>query len=87
MKESHQQAADRIMEEVSMIIDSGVWSCIPTHLHLVPEKNIDKAVFFVSIFMLESLIDELTEEGRISKANHFIEIKKIIQDKKNKIWQ
>jgi hypothetical protein len=86
METTPQQTANRITEEVYKGIDSGVWSCIPTHLHLVPEKNIDKAVFYVSVLLLNSLIDELLPISP-SKAQHFIDTKKIIEDKKIKTWQ
>jgi RNA-binding protein YlmH len=86
MKENPQQTANRITEEVYKAIDSGVWSCVLTHLHLVPEKNIDKAVFYVSILLLDSLIDELLPLSA-SKAQHFIDTKKILEDKKIKTWQ
>ena len=76
-----EQTANNIMMEVSKIIRIGVWACVPTHLHLVPEIHSDRAVKDTSILMVENIIDELTEEGKTSRAQHFIDVKKILQNK------
>jgi hypothetical protein len=76
-----EQTANNIMMEVSKIIRIGVWACVPTHLHLVPEIHSDRAVKDTSILMVDNIIDELTEEGRTSRIQHFIDVKKILQNK------
>ena len=76
-----EQTANNIMMEVSKIIRIGIWACVPTHLHLVPEIHSDRAVKDTSILMVDNIIDELTEEGRASRIQHFIDVKKILQNK------
>ena len=76
-----EQTANNIMMEVSKIIRIGVWACVPTHLHLVPEIHSDRAFKDTSILMVDNIIDELTEEGRTSRIQHFIDVKKILQNK------
>jgi hypothetical protein len=76
-----EQTANNIMMEVSKIIRIGVWACVPTHLHLVPEIHSDRAVKDTSILMVDNIIDELTEEGKTSRVQHFIDVKKILQNK------
>jgi hypothetical protein len=76
-----EQTANNIMMEVSKIIRIGIWACVPTHLHLVPEIHSDRAVKDTSILMVDNIIDELTEEGRTSRIQHFIDVKKILQNK------
>jgi isopentenyl phosphate kinase len=69
------------MMEVSKIIRIGVWACVPTHLHLVPEIHSDRAVKDTSILMVDNIIDELTEERKTSRVQHFIDVKKILENK------
>jgi len=76
-----EQTANNIMMEVSKIIRIGVWACVPTHLHLVPEIHSDRAVKDTSILMVDNIIDELTEERKTSRVQHFIDVKKILENK------
>ena len=76
-----EQTANNIMMEVSKIVRIGIWACVPTHIHLVPEIHSDRAVKDTSILMVDNIIDELSQEGITPRVQHFIDVKKILEKK------
>lgn len=79
MTSTPQQTANNIKLEMEKILKMGVWACVPTHLHLVPEINYERAVKDTSILLVENIIMELEQEGRYNRLPHFIEVKEILQ--------
>lgn len=56
------EQAEILKSDARKLIASGIWSCVVTHLHLVPEVNVDKAVKAMCIYMVDKLIDEMENE-------------------------
>lgn len=56
------EQAEILKSDARKLIESGIWSCVVTHLHLVPEVNVDKAVKAICIYMVDKLIDEMENE-------------------------
>lgn len=56
------EQAEILKSDARKLIESGIWSCVVTHLHLVPEVNVDKAVKDICIYMVDKLIDEMGNE-------------------------
>lgn len=75
-----QQTASNIKLEMEKIMNIGVWACVPTHLHLVPEINHQRAVKETSILLVDNIIMELEQEGRYNRLPHFIEVKSILEN-------
>ncbi len=46
-----EQKAMLILDECRTKIKEGVWGCFITHMHLVPEINIDRAVRDIAIYV------------------------------------
>ena len=74
-----QQTANNIVLEMEKILKMGVWACVPTHLHLVPEIHSERAVKETSILLVDNIITELEQEGRYNRIPHFIEVKEILE--------
>lgn len=56
------EQAEILKSDARKLIQSGIWSCVVTHLHLVPEVNVDKAVKAMCIYMVDKIIDEMENE-------------------------
>lgn len=56
------EQAEILKSDARKLIQSGIWSCVVTHLHLVPEVNVDKAVKAICIYMVDKIIDEMENE-------------------------
>lgn len=74
-----QQTANNIVLEMEKILKMGVWACVPTHLHLVPEIHSERAVKETSILLVDNIITELEHEGRYNRLQHFLEVREILE--------
>lgn len=71
------QDATILLSDCRSIINTGTWGCFPTHLHLVPELNIDRAVKDMAIYIAESNHRTLEKLGIVS--DHWLQVKSILQ--------
>jgi hypothetical protein len=75
-----EQKATIIVDECRYKIRLGVWGSFITHLHLVPEINIDRAVKNVALYVInEKIIESQFFEPHGSRQEELIQIKKIIE--------
>ena len=75
-----EQKAMLILDECRKKIKVGVWSCVVTHMHLVPEINIDRAVKDMALFVLdEKILESQFFEPHGSRQEELLQIKKLIQ--------
>lgn len=71
------QDAVILLSDCRSKIQTGTWGCFPTHLHLVPELNIDRAVRDMAIYIAESNQRTLDKIG--IESDHWIQVKTIIE--------
>ena len=62
------EQAEILKSDARKLIQSGIWSCVVTHLHLVPEVNVDKAVKAMCIYMVDKIIDEMENQVKGNDA-------------------
>jgi hypothetical protein len=75
-----EQKAMLILDECRTKIKEGVWGCFITHMHLVPEINIDRAVRDIAIYVLDEKISESQFfEPHGSRQEELLQIKKLIE--------
>lgn len=75
-----EQKAMLLLDECRKRIKVGVWGCVVTHLHLVPEINIDRAVKDMALYVIEEKISESQFfEPHGSRQEELLQIKKLIE--------
>jgi hypothetical protein len=75
-----EQKAKIIIDECRHKIRLGVWGSFITHLHLVPEINIDRAVKNMALYVVDEKISESQFfEPHGSRQEELLQIKKLIQ--------
>jgi hypothetical protein len=75
-----EQKATIILDECRNKIKTGVWASFITHLHLVPEINIDRAVKNMALYVVdEKILESQFFEPHGSRQEELLQIKKIIQ--------
>ena len=75
-----EQKAMLILDDCRTKIKKGVWGCFITHMHLVPEINIDRAVKDMALFVVDEKISESKFfEPHGSRQEELLQIKKLIQ--------
>jgi hypothetical protein len=75
-----EQKAMLILDECRTKIKKGVWGCFITHMHLVPEINIDRAVKDMALFVLDEKISESQFfEPHGNRQEELLQIKKLIE--------
>jgi hypothetical protein len=75
-----EQKATIILDECRNKIKTGVWGSFITHLHLVPEINIDRAVKSMALYVVDEKISESQFfEPHGSRQEELLQIKKIIE--------
>lgn len=62
------EQAEELKADARKLIQTGIWSCVVTHLHLVPEINVDKAVKAICLYMVDKIIDEMENEVNGNEA-------------------
>jgi hypothetical protein len=71
------QDAVILLSDCRSKIQTGTWGCFPTHLHLVPELNIDRAVKDMAIYIAEGYNRELIKHG--IETDHWKQVRTIIE--------